>query len=101
MSETIYTEDFILDLLQEDLGRRNPAESTVIFLRALISDARAEISAEGVAIPDTITDIQDAMLIERRAAFLYRKRGASVAETAEPRNLRYAQNNRVFGPRGD
>ena len=95
--EFVYTDDVILSWLLEDLGRRNPAESTVNFLRALIQSARAEISAEGVEIPDEITDIKTAMLVENYAAFNYRKRGATTPETAMPRNLRYRLNNRVFG----
>lgn len=95
--KNVFTEDYILTWLQEDLGRRNPAESTVNFLRALVQSARAEISAEGVTIPEEITDIRDAMLIEMYAAYLYRKRGATTPETAMPRYLRYLLNNRVFG----
>lgn len=103
MSEcnVVYTEEYILRWLQEDLGRRNPADTTVEFLRTLVASARIAISAEGVTIPDEITDIQDALLIEMYAAYLYRKRGATSAETAMPRYLRYLLNNRVFGNRGE
>lgn len=99
MSATIWTDEIILELLQEDLGRRNPSEGTAQFLLLLIQTAKSEISREGVEIPETITDYTDALLVEMYAAYLYRKRAATGEDSHMPRALRYMLNNRVFSNR--
>lgn len=99
MSQTIWTDELILGILQEDLGRRNPTEGTLSFLRILIESAKEEITAEGVALPEVITDPNDVRLIVSYAAWLYRKRNAAGEESEMPRALRWTLNQRAFGSR--
>lgn len=100
MSESkTWSDEMILELLQEDLGRRNLTNSAVDFLHLLIQSAKAEISGEGVPLPDEITDPNDVRLIVSYAAWLYRKRAAAGEDSYMPRALRYALNQRAFGNR--
>lgn len=99
MSQTTWTDELILGILQEDLGRRNPTEGTLDYLRILIESAKKEISAEGVQLPDEITDPNDVRLITSYAAWLYRKRAAAGEESHMPRSLRWTLNQRAFRSR--
>ena len=79
----------ILTILKVDLQISSTALDS--YLLQLIGAARALIVREGVALTD---DIEDTMLIEMYAAYLYRKRRES--NSAMPRMLRWALNNRLL-----
>ena len=57
----------------------------------LIDMAKAAIKREGVNLTDSV---EDGMLVERYAAFLYRKRKEDTISM--PRSLRYMLNNRLL-----
>ena len=61
----------------------------------LYASARAYIAQEGITLTDTV---QDAMLVEMYAAYLYRRRREENVQM--PRMLRWALNNRLFGQKG-
>lgn len=84
----------ILTILKVDLQVSSTALDS--YLLQLISAARALIVREGINLTD---DIEDTMLIEMYAAYLYRKRRES--NSAMPRMLRWALNNRLLSVRED
>ena len=100
MSEaTVWTDEMIIDMLKEDLGRRNPSDATLAYLQMLIGTAKEEISGERVAIPEEITDPADVNLVVTYASWLYRKRASAGEDSEMPRSLRYLLNNRAFSNR--
>ena len=82
------TDNQILEVLKIDLGIT--AEIYNKILLPTIESARAAITREGIKIND---NIEDGMLIENYAAYLYRKRKEDVPM---PRSLRWRLNNRLF-----
>lgn len=84
----------ILTILKVDLQVSSTALDS--YLLQLISAASALIVREGINLTD---DIEDTMLIEMYAAYLYRKRRES--NSAMPRMLRWALNNRLLSVRED
>ena len=96
MSETVWTDELLIGMLKEDLGRRNPSAETLSYFQVLIDTAKAEISRERVEIPEKITDPTDAILIVTYASWLYRKRASAGDDSQMPRSLRYLLNNRAF-----
>lgn len=66
------------------------------FLSELIQQALAEIAAVGITLVSG--SARDAGLVRMYAAWLYRNRAATKPEdSAMPRALRFALNNRLFG----
>ena len=65
------------------------------YLLALIQSARRFITQEGITLSDSM---DDAVLVEMYAAYLYRRRREENA--AMPRMLRYALNNRLLSEKG-
>ncbi len=65
------------------------------YLLALIQSARRFITQEGITLSDSM---DDAVLVEMYAAYLYRRRREENA--AMPRMLRYALNNRLLQEKG-
>lgn len=61
------------------------------YLKSLITSARGFIQKEGISLQNTV---EDGMLVEMYAAYLYRKRREETA--AMPRMLRWAMNNRLL-----
>lgn len=59
----------------------------------LIDLAEAAITREGITL-DIAGSVEDGMLVESYAAFLYRKRQSD--DVKMPRSLRYLLNNRLF-----
>ncbi len=83
------TDESILMILKTDLQIN--AVQYDEYLKNLVILARAAIAKEGIKIQETV---EDGMLVEMYAAYLYRKRKGE--NTAMPRMLRYALNNRIF-----
>lgn len=83
------TDNEILEILKTDLEISAQSRDTI--LSKLIQSAREQIAIEGITLNPN--SINDGMLVERYAAFLYRKRRE---DTPMPRNLRLALNNRLF-----
>lgn len=83
----------ILKILKTDLEISGPSRDEM--LGNMIDVAKAAIEREGITINDSV---DDGMLIENYAAFLYRKRREDVV--AMPRSLRYLLNNRLFSEKG-
>ena len=79
----------ILTALKVDL--QISSNSYDAYLKNILELAKAAIAREGIAIAETV---EDGMLIEMYAAYLYRKRRGENA--AMPRSLRYALNNRLM-----
>lgn len=88
------TEKEILEILKMDL--QISAAQYESYLLKLISRAKDAITEEGIVLKDD--SIADGMLVETYAAYLYRKRKGE--NTAMPRSLRYALNNRLFSQKG-
>lgn len=88
------TEKEILEILKMDL--QISAAQYESYLLRLISRAKDAITEEGIVLKDD--SIADGMLVETYAAYLYRKRKGE--NTAMPRSLRYALNNRLFSQKG-
>lgn len=65
------------------------------YLLHLIGAAREFIAREGIALAETIGDAQ---LVEMYAAYLYRRRREE--NSAMPRMLRWALNNRLMQEKG-
>lgn len=65
------------------------------YLCNLIKLAKAAIEEEGITLKTTV---EDGMLVEMYAAYLYRKRRES--DKAMPRSLRYGLNNRLLSQKG-
>ena len=83
------TNELILKTLKLDL--QIAVDSYDEYLTQIIQLAEAAVTNEGIILADTI---EDGMLVEMYAAFLYRKRREETA--AMPRPLRYALNNRLL-----
>ena len=79
----------ILTSLKVDL--QISSNSYDAYLKNILELAKAAIAREGITIAETV---EDGMLIEMYAAYLYRKRRGENA--AMPRSLRYALNNRLM-----
>lgn len=86
--------DDILKMLKMDLTITANAYDS--FLLHLIELSKAAIEKEGVVLETT--SVEDGMLVEMYAAYLYRKRREENA--AMPRSLRYALNNRLLSQKG-
>lgn len=84
----------LLTALKVDLGITSAGYDSR--LQQLLTTAMAEVTAEGVDDLDTGSSFADAQLVIMYARWLWAKR-----ETMEamPRMLRWALNNRVFGPK--
>lgn len=65
------------------------------YLQTLVEAARAYITTEGITLNDSVGD---AILVEMYAAYLYRQRREK--DTAMPRVLRWALNNRLMQEKG-
>ena len=83
------TNNEILAVLKTDLQIAVNTQDT--FLTSLIERATAAVTTEGMTVQDTV---QDGMLIEQYAAFLWRKRRED--DVAMPRYLRWMLNNRIM-----
>lgn len=79
----------ILSILKMDL--KISASQYDGYLMNLIELSKAAIEKEGIILDDSI---EDGMLVEMYAAYLYRKRKEE--SNGMPRMLRYALNNRLF-----
>lgn len=79
----------ILKILKTDL--QIVSDKLDEYLKGLITSAKGFIQKEGIILQDTV---DDGMLVEMYAAYLYRKRREETA--AMPRMLRWATNNRLF-----
>lgn len=88
------TDNDVLTMLKIDLQVSTSATSYDTYLTNFITLARAAIEKEGIKLAD---NVEDGMLVEMYAAYLYRKRRENVAM---PRSLRYALNNRLFSQKG-
>lgn len=94
MSETAttYDDQFILDLVQQDLQKWNLTAQMTSFLTTLIEVSKTEIAREGITLdPTSLDDIQTVAMY---AAYLYRRRAEQT--NGMPRMLRYRLNNRIF-----
>lgn len=103
------TDKDILTMLKTDLQISATQYDT--YLTNLIKLAKAAIEREGIVLnvlvesneeevteSETGLTIEDGMLVQMYAAYLYRKRKEE--NTAMPRSLRYALNNRLFSQKG-
>lgn len=79
----------ILIILKTDLQISAVQYDT--YLGNIIKMARAAIEREGIELTNSV---EDGMLVEMYAAYLYRKRKEE--NTVMPRMLRYALNNRLL-----
>lgn len=80
-----------LPLLRSDL--QNPPQATDAYLTHLLSVAESRISDEGIVLTGSIDDLN---LVIMYASWLYRCRNKD--DNPMPRMLRWALNNRIFGP---
>lgn len=64
------------------------------YLAHIVEFAQKCIETEGITVED---NVEDGMLIERYAAYIYRTRREP---SPMPRNLRWALNNRLFSEKG-
>lgn len=85
------TDADILLKVKTDLDIAAGVTSRDTYLNDLIALAKQSIEREGITIRDTV---EDGMLIEMYAAFLFRKRKEETY--AMPRSLRYMLNNRLL-----
>lgn len=94
MSETIVTYDdqFILDLVKQDLQKWTVTAQETSFLTTLIAVAKTEITREGITLD--LTSLDDVQTVAMYAAYLYRRRAEQT--NGMPRMLRYRLNNRIF-----
>lgn len=83
----------ILKILKTDLEISGTSRDEM--LGNMIELAKAAITKEGITLNETV---EDGMLIEYYAAFLYRKRREDLV--AMPRTLRYMLNNRLISEKG-
>ena len=98
--------DEILVVLKTDL--QISAAQYDAYLTKIIVLAKAAIKREGIVLDEIKHDteegtesnysIEDGMLIEMYAAYLYRKRKEK--DSGMPRMLRYELNQRLFGKKG-
>lgn len=89
----------VLSMLKMDL--QISASQYDEYLMNMIRLAEKEIKKEGIVIEESETSgfsIEDGMLIQMYAAYLYRKRKEQVV--AMPRSLRYMLNNTLFSQKG-
>ena len=89
----------VLSMLKMDL--QISASQYDEYLMNMIKLAEKEIKKEGIAIEESETSgfsIEDGMLIQMYAAYLYRKRKEQVV--VMPRPLRYMLNNALFSQKG-
>ena len=89
----------ILIMLKTDL--QISASQYDEYLMNMIKIAEREIQKEGITMPYSDTagyGIEDGMLIQMYAAYLYRKRKEPIATM--PRHLRYMLNNTLFSKKG-
>ena len=92
----------ILDTLKVDLQISTTAYDTL--LTRYITEAVQAIRREGITLAVTSGEgepvaysIEDGVLVERYAAYLFRSRDQN---TGMPRSLRYLLNNRLFSEKG-
>ena len=83
----------ILQNVKVDIGISVSATLRDDYLMNLIDLAEAAITREGITL-DIAGSVEDGMLVESYAAFLYRKRQSD--DVKMPRSLRYLINNRLF-----
>ncbi len=83
----------ILKILKTDLEISGGSRDEM--LGNMIEVAKAAIKREGIKLNDSV---DDGMLVESYAAFLYRKRREDAL--AMPRSLRYLLNNRLLSEKG-
>jgi hypothetical protein len=83
----------ILTILKMDLEISGTSRDEM--LENMIELAKAAITREGITLNNTV---DDGMLVECYAAFLYRKRREEAF--AMPRSLRYMLNNRLLSEKG-
>lgn len=93
----------ILEMLKTDLQISTTKYD--MFLTNIIKLAKAEIEEEGIVLKKLVENgediglkIEDGMLVQMYAAYLYRKRRGE--NVAMPRMLRYALNNRLLSQKG-
>lgn len=84
----------ILKILKTDLEISGMSRDEM--LGNIIDVAKAAITREGITLNNSV---DDGMLIESYAAFLYRKRRED--KIAMPRSLRYMLNNRLLSEKGN
>lgn len=82
-----------LQMLKMDLQISTPAFDE--YLDKLLNTAEKMIEREGIKLDKTVEDEELRIMY---AAYLYRKRGSE--NTAMPRYLRWALNNRLFSQKG-
>ena len=90
----------IRTVLKTDLQIASTAYDS--YLDSLIAAATQRIATEGITL-DISTSVDDSMLVEMYAAYLYRRRRStegSAAEPGMPRYLRWALNNRLMAEKG-
>ncbi|MCQ2771640.1 MAG: hypothetical protein MJ236_07615 [Clostridia bacterium] len=85
--------DIILTVLKQDLEISGTSRDAM--LENIIDLAMAAITREGITLNNSV---DDGMLVENYAAFLYRKRREEAV--AMPRSLRYLLNNRLLAEKG-
>ena len=97
------TDEDILEMLKTDL--QISAMKYDSYLTNIIKLAKAAIQKEGIVLNESVGNdkevsltIEDGMLVQMYAAYLYRKRREENA--AMPRMLRYALNNRMLSQKG-
>lgn len=83
----------ILKILKADL--QIAVDKLDGYLLVLVQSARQFITQEGITLSDSV---DDGLLVEMYAAYLYRRRREE--NTAMPRMLRWALNNRLFSEKG-
>lgn len=81
-----------LAVLKADLQTKTTAND--MYLGKLLQMAERLITAEGIELE--ADNIYCDMAIIHYAAYLFRKRGGTIEETAMPRYLRYELNNLLF-----
>ena len=84
----------ILTILKTDL--QISAANYDKYLENIIDMGKAAIETEGIKLD--MAKVEDGMLVEMYAAYLYRKRRGEVSTM--PRFLRYTLNNRLMSQKG-
>ncbi len=94
--------DNVYEMLMADLGKLNPPEATVKYLKQLIEAAVVEIERMGIILEPDETGgsyaAADAQTIEMYAAYLYRRRAD--ADNGMPRMLDFRLKNRLMSQKG-
>lgn len=93
------TDAAILTALKTDLDISVTSRDT--YLGQLVTLAKAAIQKEGITLDDS--SVEDGMLVEMYAAYLYRQRKGDTKYadgTRMPRMLRWALNNRLMSEKG-